>query len=90
MNPFDDILNARDDGFVWKEQNLPQRIFVEVGEEVVQVRKQDNKLYIGKSREELKAAEDAFRWARISGLQPAEMDQAIDDLEKARKMEEGK
>lgn len=90
MNPFDDILNAQGDGFVWREQNLPQRIFVEVGEDVIMVRKQDNKLYVAKTPEDMTAAIDVLRWARISGLQPAEMDQAIDDLERARKMEEGK
>jgi len=86
MNPFDDIL--RNPERKWDELKLPQKIFVEVEEDSICIRKQDNKLYIGKSSEEIKAAEDAFRWVKMSGLQPAEIDQAIDDLERARKMEE--
>ena len=87
MNPFDDILR-NPEGDSWEAAKLPQKIFVEVTEDVIVVRKQDNKLYIGKSSEEIEAARDVLKWERMSGLLPAERDQLLDDLERARKMEE--
>ena len=56
----------------WTELNGPQKIFNEVLEDVVIIRKQDNKLGIGKTVEELKAMRDAFVWEKMSGIQPAE------------------
>jgi hypothetical protein len=86
MNPFDDSLHNHD----WQDLKVPQKIFVEVEDDVICIRKQDNKLYIGKSPEEIEAARDVLKWVKFSGLQPAEVDQAIDELERARKMEEGR
>ena len=77
-------LSPQPDDRDWEQLQGPQKIFVEVREDAIVIRKQDNKLYIGKSSEEIEAVRDMLKWARMSGLHPAEMDQAIDDLERAR------
>lgn len=71
------------------DYNTPQPIFSDEHDGVVQLRKQDNKLSLELDPEQLEVAAAVLSWVKITGLQPAEAEQAIDILER-KIMEVGK
>lgn len=68
----------------------PQKIFAEEKGEILQLRKQDNKLGVELTLEALEITKQALIWVKMAGMGLAEIDQAVDILSAKQLEIEGK